>query len=81
MVLERRELRLTLPCLEERLKKARKAFDAGAEFAARSTEKTSFLGLKDEHRQAFEEVEYLTASELETARERVKEMDERLALC
>lgn len=88
MVIERRELRLTIICLEEQLRKAEKALNEGATYAARSTQRITSLRLNDEQKQAFENADHPTASELrsmvaelEAARERVKEIDELLALC
>lgn len=88
MVLELRELRLTIVCLEEKLTKAGKQLWPAVQFARRVTEK-GVLAITDEHRQAFEAVDdYPSASEirdmaakLEAAKERKRQIEERLALC
>ncbi len=83
MVRERRELRLKVVCLTEKLEKAAEAFQVAhgiADWGAR--------GLENAQTPAFESVEFPTASEvraavaeLEAARQRIATIDSRLNDC
>ena len=80
MVRERRELRLTVTCMRERLEKADKDLQIANGIANRGAS-----GQENAQTEIFEKIEYPSASELRSmvsdlkaARERIRVIDERL---
>ena len=80
MVRERRELRLTVTCMRERLEKADKDLQIANGIAHYGAS-----GLENGQTEIFEKIEYPSASELrymvaglKAARERIRVIDERL---